>query len=96
MPAPNGTQVDLNTIQKQIGFLKSFLSRNAMTAAHTLSALLLSEITTLNTAIQAATINTQLPADPTLSLRFEINPDPGIASQNGTQGPTNTTITGTY
>jgi hypothetical protein len=65
-----------------------------MSAAKTVSALILSEFTTLNTAIQAASINTQLSVDPTLSIRFDINPDPGIPNSDGTAGPNSTVITG--
>lgn len=94
MPAPHGTVTDLNTLQKQLGMLKLLLGRNAISAAKTLSTLIYSELGTINTAIQAATINTGLSASPTLNLRFEYTPDPGIANSDGTAGPTTVTITG--
>lgn len=94
MPAPHGTLVDLDTIQKHIGMLKRYLGRNAMSASKTVSTLILTEITAINTAIQAASINTGLSADPTLALRFDYNPDPGIANDDGSQGPNNVTVTG--
>lgn len=94
MPAPAGLIVDLSTIEKQIGMLKMYLGRNSVSAYKTVSALILSEMTTINSAIQASTINTGLSEDPTLSLRFDYDPDPGIASNDGTQGPNNVVITG--
>lgn len=94
MPAPHGTLVDLDTLQKQLGMLKRYLGRNAMSAAKTISALIYSELGTINTLIQGASINTSLSSDPTLSLRFDYTPDPGIANDDGSAGPTNVTSTG--
>lgn len=91
--SPHGTQVDLNILQKQLGMLKMYLGRNAMSAAKTLSALIVSELGTINTAIQAASTNTGLSADATLALRFDYTPDPGVANSDGTAGATNVTIT---
>lgn len=94
MPAPHGTLVDLSTIQKQIGMLERYLGRNAMPASQTIATLILSEFTAINTAIQAASINTQLSITPTLSIRWDYTPDPAIANSDGSAGPTNVTITG--
>ena len=94
MAAPRGVLVDLDTIQKQIGWLKRYLQRNAMTSAHTLSALIESEMDTIDAAIQAQTQANALYADPTLSLNWDINPDPGIANSDGSAGADGATFTG--
>lgn len=69
MPAPGtGTNVDLNTICRYIGAVKKALINNDLTNAKTFSSYVLTNYTTINTAIQAATLNTQLSASPTLDI----------------------------
>lgn len=64
-----GTLVDLNTIQKRIGRLKSFIFRNQMTQAHALSTTILANYTAQNTTIQAASSAVTLPVNPVLPIR---------------------------
>lgn len=68
MPAPHGTLVDINTLIKRLGRLKLQLQRDKMSVAKTLSADILTDLTAVDTDIQAATTMADLSADPTLSL----------------------------
>lgn len=78
MPAPQGTIVDLNVIQKRIGRLKNLIQRAGRKAdgtaaaevalAKTLAADILTDYTSLNTAIQAMTTNLNLSASPSLDI----------------------------
>lgn len=78
MPAPQGTLVNLNIIQKRIGRLKNLIQRAGRNSAgdpaaevalaKTLAADILTDYTAQNTAIQAMTTNANLSADPTLDI----------------------------
>lgn len=73
MPAPHGTQVDLNILQKRLGRVNLLLGRNKMALAKTLMTQIVSQLGTINTAIQAATAADDLSADATLTLRDEMS-----------------------
>lgn len=67
MTSSAGTVVDLNILQRNLGYLKRYIVNNNVTAYKALSAELLDELTTINTAIQLTTGSHQLSATPTLA-----------------------------
>lgn len=68
MPAPSGTVVDCNTIQKKLGRLKKLLGENDVAAYQALSTEIVANLGTVDTTIQASSDKSDLSASPQLSI----------------------------
>lgn len=64
---PQGTAVDLNLLNRQLGVIRTAIQRNNMTQAKALFTTLLADVTSVNVLVQAADDSFDLPSDPTLA-----------------------------
>ena len=77
MGSYHGTEIDVNTLCKRLKRAVRYLSRNQMTYAQDLLTTCVSNLSTINSAVQAADDQTDLSSDPALAIHDDIDPAGG-------------------